>query len=481
MRLELLDEPLLFFGDNKSSIHAQVGLLAYGPHGGSGTSKVTEIRAGIVGTKSSIDECKAFLSKLRGRILGEKRVSGDYDEIDFPGVGPKTPLGFDIVLDPGAILEIGPEVTKQLQDLGKWREAAMHLMEEYERQLHLLSEVHPPPQVTFLPIDATHLALCKNPTLKQEKIRLEARRFDNPNAANVPFLDFHNRIKAVSSSKNLRTQIIRPTTFAGGKGTQDPSIVAWNFCVAAYYKATGLPWKLADLDDSACHIGLGFYQDFRNVDGTMSASVAQVYMRTGESQVIRGKSFDWNDERDGRDVFLNRTHMTDLVTKSIKLFEDQRKKKPGRITIHKPGPFNVEELEAIESACPNGTSIDAVHVRNQTTFRAYHRGHDYPVVRGTTFLGKEEGFLFATGFTPAMNTYKGRGVPVPIQFRVQKMGTSMLTVATDLMGLTKLDWNTTAFNTRKPVTIEVSHKVGEVMAEMHDIQGEIPSNYAYYM
>lgn len=49
------------------------------------------------------------------------------------------------------------------------------------------------------------------------------------------------------------------------------------------------------------------------------------------------------------------------------------------------------------------------------------------------------------------------------------------------MGLTKLDWNSSTFYTRMPVTIAVSRKVGAVMAEMVSSGGITPSSYRFFM
>jgi hypothetical protein len=480
MRLERIPEPQLFFGGNKSCTHAQVGLLAYGPHSGAREKPPKTIRYGVLGTKGSIDQLKVFLKRLEFRIQGEEGDT-DYDEIDFPGLTRETSLGFALEADSNAQVELNPTLTRELEALPTWRDRAEHLMAHYETQLTGLTEIHPAPNIFLLPLDQKHIQLCKNPAFKQDKIKLEARRFDNPSAAKAPWFDFHNRIKAVSAGLHLKTQIVRPSTTTWAKGTQDPSIVAWNFAVGLYYKATGLPWKLADLDESACHVGLSFYQDFSTEIGNMSAAVAQVYLRTGESQVIRGESFAWDPEKDGRDVFLDASHMKRLIRDSIELFEQQRGKKPSRVSIHKPGPFNADEIGAIQSSLQPGTVMDAIHIRENTRFRAYYKGHDYPMVRGTAFLGEKEGFLFTTGFTPAMNTYKGAAVPEPIQFRAQHLETNVTTVARDLMGLTKLDWNTTAFNTRVPVTVSVSSRVGEVMAETRGLPAQLPTSYAHFM
>jgi hypothetical protein len=70
--------------------------------------------------------------------------------------------------------------------------------------------------------------------------------------------------------------------------TQDPATIAWNLLTAAYYKAGGLPWRLAR---DARHlrtsfVGLSFY---RSVDGEqVHTSTAQMFDERGEGLILRG-------------------------------------------------------------------------------------------------------------------------------------------------------------------------------------------------
>jgi hypothetical protein len=54
-------------------------------------------------------------------------------------------------------------------------------------------------------------------------------------------------------------------------------------------------------------------------------------------------------------------------------------------------------------------------------------------------------------------------------------------LCSDVIGLTRLDWNTSSFATREPVTISVPEKVGEILGEMGDLPGSPPPSYRYYM
>ena len=96
MRIALLKEPDLFFGNNSKCLDPQVGLLNFGPYGGSSSDggKKISVRAGIVGTKRSIDKTKIWLDTLKFRIGLKRRTKTEYKGIDFPRLRIDSPLGF---------------------------------------------------------------------------------------------------------------------------------------------------------------------------------------------------------------------------------------------------------------------------------------------------------------------------------------------------------------------------------------------------
>ena len=206
-----------------------------------------------------------------------------------------------------------------------------------------------------------------------------------------------------------------------------------------------------------------------------------MYLRTGESQVIRGEAFEWNEEIEKRNVRLNCLQMEKIINDSIVLFQRQRGFLPKRVVVHKSSRFSDEELAGCQKACVKIDSLDIVHIREFPGLRAYHDGYDYPVVRGTAVIDTTEAFLFTSGYVPALATYPGPSVPRPLHLICQRLDSSIETVCADIMGLTKLDWNSSTFYTRTPVTIGVSRKVGEVMAEMVASQGEPPNSYKFFM
>ncbi|MGB2828410.1 MAG: hypothetical protein WBC50_09500 [Dehalococcoidales bacterium] len=479
----LLKEPDLYFKGNNPCIDPQVGLLKYGPHGGFGTSDLEHyvIRAGMIGTKSSIEDTKEWLQRLAYRIIATESNT-DYQGIDFPGLGKNSPLRFSIDVDKNCLFEISNEFYKELiVKENDRKKRILNLCDEYCRVLDDVKEAHPQPDILLLPIDEKILKKCKPSGRKTDKIVYQRREFGDPDSIHAEMFDFHNYIKAQAAIRGYVTQFLTPKTLAFSDTKQPPSMIAWNFSVGVYYKATGTPWKLADIDVNTCYIGVSFYNEISEGIQSMRASIAQVYTRTGESQVIRGQPFMWDSRNLGRTVRLTSEQMQDIVNDALAVYSRQRNQKPTRVVIHKSTNFTENEIIGCRESCRNIANLDIVHVDEYTRFRAYHDKNDYPVVRGTLLGEGNEAMLFTTGYVPCLGTYPGPATPRPLRISAQQLDTSMNLVSRDILGLSKLDWNSSAFYTRLPVTIGVSRKVGAIMAELINFGGTPPQSYKFYM
>ena len=479
VRVFRIEEPDLFFGGNEKCLDPQVGLLNYGPHGGGSLDPEAriKIRAGLIGTNRSLGTTEVWLSRLRNRIQAEQVTKTEYKGIDFPGLSQDGPLRFGIEIDENCVLKIDRSFVRRLKEEKSRKKRILMAVQEYCARYDDMLEAHPPPQIILLPIDDALFKLCKDPHRKTEKIIYQQREFGDPDAATAPLFDFHHYLKAQAAVRGFVTQLLTPGTLVFSSRKQSAALIAWNFAVAAYYKATGIPWKLAEIDNETCYIGVSFYQEGE----VMRASIAQVYMRTGESQVIRGEPFEWDQDQRGRSVHLESSQMAEVIRKSVNIYERQRKRLPQRVVVHKSTVFFDEEIEGCERACNNIDELDIIHLPEWNTFRAYHEKYSYPVVRGTTIGDSQEAMLFSTGYVPALGTYPGPAAPAPLHLTCQRLDTSLETACWDILGLTKLDWNTSTFYRRMPVTIGVSGKVGDIMAEMRAIKESPPNSYKFYM
>lgn len=78
-------------------------------------------------------------------------------------------------------------------------------------------------------------------------------------------VNFHNLLKAKILSSKIVTQIIRESKIAYENLLTDKQIEeekkfntakAWNISNTLYYKLGGLPWKLEEIRDGVCYLGL---------------------------------------------------------------------------------------------------------------------------------------------------------------------------------------------------------------------------------
>jgi hypothetical protein len=73
------------------------------------------------------------------------------------------------------------------------------------------------------------------------------------------------------------------------------------------------------------------------------------------------------------------------------------------------------------------------------------------------------GYLWSSGFKPSVLSYDGAEVPVPLRIDIQHGDADIRQVATDILGLTKLNYNACKVGDSSPVTIGFSDAVGEIL------------------
>jgi len=204
--------------------------------------------------------------------------------------------------------------------------------------------------------------------------------------------------------------------------------------------------------------------------------MAQVFTHTGEGFVLRGS--DIIIDRETRQPNLTSIQAKDLLTDALEKYTNKVNTKPNRVVVHKSSYFSDDEQKGFDEAIGQ-IPRDYVAISKNTDFRFLRTGK-YPVLRGTLItLSQNEHLLYSTGYTPRIRTYPGLRIPRPLLIR-HSGDSEIKLICSEILGLTKLNWNTTAFSTQLPITLEFAKRVGKVLSE-------IPSNiklqdhYRFYM
>lgn len=488
-----LKEPKLVFAEGNLCADPKLGLALYGPAVPRETSEVYPINIGIIGTSQGVQQTKLLLKQLDSPLPAKYAGVKGVKEVPFPGLNRPYGIKLRPVITEGSIHTISSHVISSLEETQETRERILIYFQACTHGLDVFRDAHPEPQVILIPLDEKIERLCGS----GEKLDLKyADRV--PNTPVEKLYDFHHAIKVEAQIRGYRTQVVKSRTLRFGgiqKRSQDPATIAWNLSTALYYKGTGLPWKLADVEADTCFAGIGFYWEPDEGEWSLQACLAMVYYRTGDSQIVRSNPFRWDGDDFHREPKLEADQMGEVIERIIGVYADRWQHPPARLVIHKSSSFTISEVLGVDQVLQkyDVSLCDLLHLRD-CEFRGYIRdmsnprvGHPYPPVRGTLINLDVTGrivasyLLWVSGYIPSLKTYIGPRSPVPTRVDAYRLDSSLELSAYEILALSKLNWNNCNFNDHKPITLAGARNIGPILAEYRGRGIEPPPDYSYYM
>lgn len=505
IRAFYIEEPDLIFGHRGEEKDPRLGLKHFGPYFSSSDAipSPMQVRVGIVGSGTTIALAKRILE-----LLGEKIRSTETNRWlypDFPGFRHDNNILCRFVssdiwnciitdYEIRRVLEI-TDVNKRIAAasdifVGKIERITLEdslpdvvicaLPEDIEEYCGISEKTRGAKRPKFTGLERTIIDLKKEGQtfLSQWTVDIEDEVKSDKS------YDLHNAIKGKSMRLNMPTQVLRETTARAileypdstYKIGQTPATFAWNLSTGLFYKAHGHPWRLAKLTPGTCYIGISFYRNLLNPDLNLESSMAQVFTHSGEGFVLRGK--DVTIDKNTREAHLTRTQACELLVDSLKKYSAKVGNPPNRVAVHKTSLFSAEEKTGFDEAIAH-LPRDYVAISENTDLRFLRTGK-YPVLRGTVIsLTPNQHLLYTTGFTPRVRTYPGLRIPKPLL--ITHHGDSEISlICSEILGLTKLNWNTTAFSTQLPITLEFAQRVGKILSEISE-GIKLQDHYRFYM
>lgn len=205
-----------------------------------------------------------------------------------------------------------------------------------------------------------------------------------------------------------------------------------------------------------------------------------MFLSDGDGVVFRGALGPWYSP-ETKQYHLDRPSARSLIGMVGEEHRRLHGKPPTELFIHARSAFAHEEWKGFEQGCPSGTRLAGVQIRDARDDLKLFRTGEYPVIRGTAaLLNERTAFLWTAGYVPRLDTYMGPETPNLIQVKVQKGNCDLDTVLLDVLGLTKINFNSCLFNDRSPVTIKFADAVGDVLVSA-PIQGESKLPFKFYI
>lgn len=494
-KLELIHipEPLLEFRYGQKLAYPRDGLFLYGPV----DNGRAQLKYGAIGTSDGVERLERWAQAASYIIAPPPPRKGarviEPQHILYPGFSQ----AFNTVwpTKPHAkIASIDREKLSLALHIGNRNEAIKSAVDMYvEPLVTAASRLEDAPNFWFviIPEEVYELGRPQSRIAARERIdgmvkmtKGEAKKFDVQPTFFAEEQDeaeiykyathFRRQLKARLLEHKIVTQIVRETTLAPfdflnkvGKPKrrlEDPATVAWKLSAGSYYKDGGRPWQLADVRPGVCYVGLAYKKRDTTEDDKFACCAAQMFLSSGEGVVFRGALGPWY-RAESKQYHLDEAAAKALVEVVIREYrEGHGGTAPTQLFLHAKSSFHDEEWRGFRAGAPAETNVIGVQIADPKESLKLFRSGKYPVVRGTALkLSETEAYLWTSGYVPRLDTYIGPETPNPLHVRVQRGECPLDQVLYDVMGLTKINFNSCLHNDRLPVTIKFADAVGEVI------------------
>lgn len=303
--------------------------------------------------------------------------------------------------------------------------------------------------------------------------------------------DLHDFVKAYCVQKGIATQFLEEHTFSSAQQCR----VWWWLSVALYAKGMRTPWVLEALDPDTAFVGLGF--------------TINQFAPKGQ-QVVLGCSHLYNAQGEGLQFRLSKVENPIIIRRNPHMsYEDARRvaetirqlffeaqfRLPPRVVVHKQTRFLDDEKKGLLDGLSGVGAVDLLEVNTDAALRyvssvVKENGNfdedNFPVRRGTVVqLDSRKALVWCHGVTDAVTQgwryFQGkRHIPAPLLLRRHAGNADLESLAAEIFGLSKMDWNSADMYSKLPATIYSSKQIARIGAKLQRF-GPVSYDYRLFM
>lgn len=293
--------------------------------------------------------------------------------------------------------------------------------------------------------------------------------------------DLHDHVKAFAIQKGITTQFIEEDTV---DNTSQANRIHWWLSLSFYCKTMRTPWVLNNLDPNSAFAGIGYSIDSTENENHVVMGCSHIYNSRGEGLRYRLAKVDRPIFRDKK-PHLSYEDAFQFGLSTVQLFVEATNEPPKRVVIHKRTFFTEEEKSGILDGLKSIPLVDLVEINIEDDLRFINSVRDedklkidmYPVARGICIqLNSFSGLLYTHGTTPSIRAGNkdfmgGRGIPAPLVIKKHHGPSSLETIATEILSLSKMNWNSASLYSKLPATIQSSNDIARIGAMLSRFSG----------
>lgn len=289
--------------------------------------------------------------------------------------------------------------------------------------------------------------------------------------------DLHDQTKAYCIPLNIPTQFINEKTVVGS----DYAAILWTLSLAIYVKSGRIPWTIENISSSnTAFVGIGYSIDTTNKERPIVLGCSNLYSGDGQSlkyklSKVKNPQFDEFDLK-RENPYLTENEAYDLGCKINDMCHKSFTIYPTKIVIHKRTPFRECEISGLKnSLLRNGVkNIELIEINysddlNFTQMKQNLKYDEYSVNRGLAVcVDKDTALLYTHGVAKSVlgesrkYILGGKNIPKPLKIKRYCGNSDLITTCEEILGLTRMNWNSFNLYSKLPCTIESSSIIAKI-------------------
>lgn len=491
-KLHYIEEPKLKFAHNQSAEDSRDGLTLFGPYMKSHSS----IRVGVIGTNKGINYYQSFVSQMNKPIF-----TNSLGRPFFPGF--KAVFGLDWPVEPVTRIVLKEQDLEKALAISNLKERTYKVVSLYLDAIKQhISDEEAAVDIWYIVVQNDVLTLCR-PKSISGKATYNKKQVETFNSGQMTLFpeedeelsqyvemyesdsDFHDQLKARAIYNKIACPIqvmLESTLQFLPKGSGDEynndmkAHLAWTHSSSLYYKLGYLPWKLDDVRDGVCYVGLVFkkLQDYGGNKG-YACSAAQMFLDSGDGVVFKGNIGPWIS-KDEKTFHLDRKSAKELLSIAVEAYFSKHNLYPKELFIHGRAAFTDDEWSGFQDAIKISpeTKLIGVTIKEGNGLRLFKDNPDpkskYGILRGLClYVNEKSGYLWTKGFIPKTETANHMEVACPLLIDVNRGQADIKVVMKDVLALTKLNYNACIYGDGLPVTLRFSDTIGDILTAIPNV------------
>lgn len=297
--------------------------------------------------------------------------------------------------------------------------------------------------------------------------------------------DLHDYIKAFSASRGVSTQLIREDTLNDKLKCQ----IYWWLSLSFYVKSLRTPWVLNNQEKNTAYAGIGYSVTRVNDKSEIVIGCSHIYDSNGQGLKYKLSKIDNYFLDKQLNPFLSYKDAFQFGVSIRELFYQSLDKLPERVVIHKRTRFTEDEINGIKASLNKAgiKKVDLIEISYEVDARfvamsVYQNAlqvDKFPISRGTCIVtNKYTALLWTHGIVPSVRqpNYKfylgGRSIPAPIKITKHYGESNINLIATEILGLTKMNWNSLDLYSKLPATIDSSNQIAKIGKLLSRFEGK---------